>query len=86
MHVLENFDMWGSSYMLQLAVSRKKALFSCVVFLLCCVCGGEFDSQWEETALILAAENGHADCVRLLIDAGADKDTADDVRRRSLLC
>ena len=26
-----------------------------------------------QTALILAAENGHADCVRVLLDAGADK-------------
>ena len=39
------------------------------------------------TALILAAASGHVDCVRLLIDAGADKDAMDDVRRRSLyLC
>jgi hypothetical protein len=27
-----------------------------------------------------AADNGHADCVRLLIDAGADKDAKDNVR------
>jgi hypothetical protein len=29
---------------------------------------------------MLAAANGHAQCVRLLIDAGADKDAKDDVR------
>jgi hypothetical protein len=33
-----------------------------------------------------AAANGRADCVRLLIDAGADKDAKDNVRRRSLHC
>ncbi len=32
------------------------------------------------TALIEAAHKGHADCVRLLIDAGADKDAKDEVR------
>ena len=42
--------------------------------------GGEFDSQDGNTALILAAEQGHADCLRLLIDAGADKDAKDRVR------
>ncbi len=29
---------------------------------------------------MLAAEQGHTDCVRLLLDAGADKDVADNVR------
>jgi hypothetical protein len=32
------------------------------------------------TALKGAAANGHADCVRLLIDAGADKDAKINVR------
>jgi hypothetical protein len=32
------------------------------------------------TALICAATNGHADCVRLLLDAGADKEAKDSVR------
>ena len=43
------------------------------------VCG-EFDSQWGETALSKAAESGHTDCVRLLLDAGADRDTKNEVR------
>jgi hypothetical protein len=43
-------------------------------------------SQYEMTALMRAAENGHADCLRLLIDAGADKEARNNVRRRSLLC
>jgi hypothetical protein len=30
-----------------------------------------------------AAERGHADCVRLLIEAGADKEANGNVRRRS---
>ena len=42
-------------------------------------------SQFGWTALIWAAANGHVDCVRLLIDAGADTDASDNVRRRSLL-
>ncbi len=37
----------------------------------------QFDGH---TALILAAQNGHAECVRLLIDAGADKEAAGRVR------
>ena len=32
------------------------------------------------TALIMAAKTGHTDCVRLLIDAGADKEAKDLVR------
>ena len=47
--------------------------------------GGDFNSQDGATALIWAAEMGRADCVRLLIDAGADKDAENNVRRRSLL-
>ncbi len=35
--------------------------------------GGESDSQDRCTPLMLAASNGHADCVRLLIDAKASK-------------
>ena len=34
----------------------------------------------ERSALICAAQNGHADCVRLLVGAGADADRADKVR------
>ncbi len=32
------------------------------------------------TALMTAAEKGHADCVRLLVDVGADKEAKDNVR------
>ncbi len=42
--------------------------------------GGEYDSQNGWTALMWAAQNGHADCVRLLLDAGADKDAKTRVR------
>ena len=42
--------------------------------------GGESDSQLGFTALIRAAECGHVDCVRLLIDAGADKEAKNEVR------
>ncbi len=44
------------------------------------------DLQGGNTALIWAAGHGRADCVRLLIDAGADKEAKDYVRRRLLLC
>ena len=36
------------------------------------------------TALILAAVNGRAGCARLLLDAGADKEAKDEVRRVGL--
>jgi len=31
-------------------------------------------------ALMMAADNGHSDCVRMLIDAGADKEAKSKVR------
>jgi hypothetical protein len=37
-------------------------------------------TQNELEALIRAAGRGHADCVRLLLDAGADKNASGDVR------
>ena len=36
--------------------------------------------QSESTALMLAAENGHTGCVRLLVERGADEKAADYVR------
>jgi ankyrin repeat protein len=42
--------------------------------------GDESDSQGGFTALMFAASSGHADCVRLLIDAGADKEIRNNVR------
>ena len=46
-----------------------------------CMLCGEFDSQWGETALSKAAESGHTDCVRLLLDAGAAvNDSKNNVR------
>ena len=46
----------------------------------CCVSGGESNSQNGYTALMDATAKGHTDCVRLLIDAGADKEAKDWVR------
>ncbi len=37
-------------------------------------------TQSGRTALIFAAQNGHAECVRLLLEVGADKDAVDNVR------
>jgi hypothetical protein len=45
-----------------------------------CVCGGESDSQWRLTPLFWAAQRGDADCVRLLLDAGANTEAEDKVR------
>ncbi len=36
--------------------------------------------QYQDTALTDASHNGHADCVRLLVEAGADKEVTNDVR------
>ena len=44
------------------------------------MCGGLSKLQYGFTALMCAAEYGRAECVRLLIDAGADKDAKGDVR------
>jgi hypothetical protein len=57
-------------------------------FFLCRACdvggifenGGEFESQDSYSVLVCSASEGHAECVRLLIDAGADKDAKCDVR------
>ncbi len=44
-------------------------------------------AQTGYTALIYAAIEGRAECVRLLLDAGADKEAADEVRAsRSAVC
>jgi hypothetical protein len=40
-------------------------------------------AQSGNTALILAGYKGHADCARLLLDAGADKNAVDNVRARA---
>ena len=40
-------------------------------------------AQYGRTALICAGYNGHADCARLLLDAGADKNAANKVRARA---
>jgi hypothetical protein len=53
-----------------------------------CVCNGgvcwwfdgDSSSQTGSTALIWAAANGHTECVRLLIDAGADTEAQIAVR------
>ena len=37
-------------------------------------------AQGENTALMCAIEKGRSDCVRLLLDAGADKEAKDKVR------
>ncbi len=41
---------------------------------------GAAAAQGGNTALIWAGYKGHADCARLLLDAGADKNAKDKVR------
>ncbi len=50
--------------------------------------GGTFwrRAQNGRTALLLTAANGHADCARLLLDAGADKEVGANVRARAGRC
>jgi ankyrin repeat protein len=43
------------------------------------------DSQRGTTALFWAARQGHAECARLLLDAGADRTAVDDVRGPRIL-
>ncbi len=43
-------------------------------------------SQGGETALMCAADGGHAECVRLLLEAGADKVASAPSVRRSSQC
>lgn len=38
-------------------------------------------SQLKSTVLMLASENGHSNIVQLLVDAGADVNAKDSVRR-----
>jgi hypothetical protein len=52
----------------------------------CCMraialCGAAICSQDGATALMCAAAEGHTDCARLLIDAGADKEAKNKVCR-----
>ena len=52
-----------------------------------CSFGGDIQTRQEgSTVLVMAAANGRADCVRLLIDAGADMEAKDKVLLRSLIC
>ena len=47
-------------------------------------CGGTLaHAQDGRTALLWAASEGHLDCARLLLNAGADKDIVNNVRGRS---
>ena len=43
-------------------------------------------AQYGFTALIFAARNGRTDCVRLLLDAGAEKSAMIDVRLYYCFC
>jgi hypothetical protein len=57
-----------------------RVAFVCNVAMYACECMWAMAGQRGATALIFAAVTGHADCVRLLLDAGADKNAKDKVR------
>jgi hypothetical protein len=42
-------------------------------------CGLHAETQDGFSALICAAQNGHSDCVRLLVEVGADKEAKKNV-------
>ena len=45
------------------------------------MCGdGKINAQDGDTVLTLAASKGHTDCVRLLLEGGADKEAKNSVR------
>ncbi len=48
--------------------------------------GTRVRAQYGNTALMFAAQYGHADCARLLLDAGADTNAQDKVRARAGVC
>ncbi len=59
--------------------------YSLVLSLWLCVCGNgpsqlNIFSQFGQTMLMRAAEKGLANCARLLLDAGADKNATNKVR------
>ena len=57
-----------------------------LLILACMACGGAVilhlmpNTQKGSTALIVAAERGHTECARLLVEGGADKDAKNNVR------
>ncbi len=58
-------------------IVRRVFVYACDV----CWRGDTWElAQFGDTALIDAAACGHADCVRLLLDAGADTEVKDKVR------
>jgi hypothetical protein len=65
---------------------RRVCAFACVDILIrggaCGRRGAMARAQHGSTALIRAAATGHVECVRLLLEAGADKDAACKVRGR----
>ena len=42
--------------------------------------------QWGETALMLASHAGHMECVKVLLDKGADVNMQNKVRCHCTLC
>ena len=64
----------------------RSSYFENVLFLaryfrgLCAHVHNIYKQHHRETALLLAAENGHSESVRLLLEGGSDKDAVNRVR------
>jgi hypothetical protein len=69
--------------MLLLLASRLIVALGSIIFMSGFSAG--FNLQAGHTALICAAKHGHMNCVRLLIDAGANLEVEDKVACRRML-
>jgi hypothetical protein len=63
-------------------VAHIFSAFNAACSLFAAVVGGPFETRTQDgrTALMCASESGQTDCVRLLLDAGADMNAKDKVR------
>jgi hypothetical protein len=74
-HPHEHASVWMQRVSFFTNISAR---FVCSSFV--CPCWRMFNAQDGCTALISAAGEGHIECVRLLIEAGANKEAKDKVR------
>ena len=71
-------DFLGGGASVPFAAWCVRVFVFLTLFLLSALC--HFQTQYGCTAMIAAAHAGHTECVRLLLDAGADKNAKACVR------